>query len=96
MEVTGSVGGDIPVRPAESLPSGPFPTERATPAVPGSEVPPNEAEVSEAARSIEQLGDDPDLRAERLARIQAEVAAGTYETAEKLEMAVERLLREIG
>ncbi|MGE0377528.1 MAG: hypothetical protein AB7Q45_19135, partial [Planctomycetaceae bacterium] len=43
----------------------------------------------------ERLPDDVSVRAARLARIQAEIAAGTYETAEKLDLAVERLLREM-
>ncbi len=34
-------------------------------------------------------------RAERLARIKAEIDAGTYDTDEKLESAVDRMLREV-
>jgi negative regulator of flagellin synthesis FlgM len=38
----------------------------------------------------------PDLRTDRIAQIRAEIAAGTYETEAKLEVAVGRLLDEIG
>ncbi|HIQ20562.1 MAG TPA: flagellar biosynthesis anti-sigma factor FlgM, partial [Planctomycetes bacterium] len=38
----------------------------------------------------------PEIRQERVARIRAEIAAGTYETEEKLEIAIGRLLDEIG
>ncbi len=91
-----SGSGDNSVRPTESHPSESLPADEATAAVPGSDVPQEKAEVSEAADVTQPVGDEADLRAERLARIRAEVAAGTYETDEKIESAVERLLREIG
>lgn len=47
------------------------------------------------ARSDEQSLTQNESRAERLARIKAEIDAGTYETEDKLESAVERMLREV-
>ena len=38
----------------------------------------------------------PEVRQARVDRIRAEIAAGTYETDEKLEIALGRLLDEIG
>ncbi len=98
MDVNGLDSGssNTPVRPTESLPNEFLPANEAASAVPGLEGLQEKAEVAETTRIVEQPNDDPDLRAARLARIQAEVAAGTYETAEKLKMAVERLLRDIG
>lgn len=40
----------------------------------------------------EPKGRSPESRAERLARIRREIAAGTYETQEKLEAAIDRLI----
>jgi negative regulator of flagellin synthesis FlgM len=37
----------------------------------------------------------PEVRAERVAEIRAQIQAGTYETADKLEVALGRLLDEI-
>ena len=53
-------------------------------------------ENSDAARLVEQTRDVPELRQERIDAIRAQIAAGTYETPEKLDAAVERLLDEIG
>ena len=91
MEVSGpgSVGGGHPNRPIELRP-----TPEVTSAAPGLER--DDGDVSQTAQQLERLNDDPEIRAERLARIRAEIANGTYETTEKLERAVERLLREIG
>ncbi|HOA53174.1 MAG TPA: flagellar biosynthesis anti-sigma factor FlgM [Thermogutta sp.] len=45
---------------------------------------------------LDKVHDLPDIRADLVARIRAEIAAGTYETEEKLQVALERLLDEIG
>jgi hypothetical protein len=39
--------------------------------------------------------DDPDIRADLVQRVRAEIAEGTYATPEKFEMALDRLIREI-
>ena len=46
-------------------------------------------------RSDEHSPMQAESRAERLARIKAEIDAGTYETDDKLESAVERMLRDV-
>jgi negative regulator of flagellin synthesis FlgM len=45
---------------------------------------------------LDKVQELPDIRSDLVARIRAEIAAGTYETEEKLEIALERLLDEIG
>jgi negative regulator of flagellin synthesis FlgM len=52
--------------------------------------------ISDEARWAEKIQDLPDVRQDVVARIRAEIASGTYETEEKLNLAVERLLDEIG
>jgi anti-sigma28 factor (negative regulator of flagellin synthesis) len=49
-----------------------------------------------AALASESTGQTTGFRAELVARIQKEIAAGTYETAAKLDSAVDRLLDEMG
>lgn len=88
---TGSVGGAGPVRPAQVSPTQ-GPTQ---PAPSGLEAPRDEVEISSAARMLEQLQNNPQVRAERLADIRAAIEAGTYETEDKLAAAVDRLLDEI-
>ena len=58
----------------------------------------DELEISDAARAAEaqQAASAPDIRADRVAAIRAQIAAGTYETPEKLDAALDRLLDEIG
>jgi negative regulator of flagellin synthesis FlgM len=56
----------------------------------------DELEISAAAQLAEQAQAVPEIRQDRVAAIRAKIAAGTYETPEKLEIAVERLLDEIG
>lgn len=56
----------------------------------------DELQLSDAARLVEQVRDVPEIRQDRIDQIRSEIAAGTYETDDKLEMAVGRLLDEIG
>jgi len=58
----------------------------------------DELDISEAARAAEaqQTGDTAPIRQDRVDAIRAQIASGTYETPEKLDAALERLLDEIG
>ena len=56
----------------------------------------DEVDISQEARLVEQTHQIPDVRQDRVDSIRAQLAAGTYETAEKLDVAVDRLLDEIG
>ena len=56
----------------------------------------DELEISPEADLVSQVHDLPEIRADRVAEIRAEIASGAYETDEKLELAVGRLFDEIG
>ena len=56
----------------------------------------DELQLSDAARLVEQVHQAPDIRQDRVDSIRAQIASGTYETPEKLNVAVEHLLDEIG
>jgi negative regulator of flagellin synthesis FlgM len=56
----------------------------------------DELHLSEAALRMEQIHEMPSIRQDRVAQIRAQLANGTYETPEKLNTALERLLDEIG
>ena len=53
-------------------------------------------DISAEADLISQVQEVPDIRTDRVADIRAEIAAGIYETDEKLDVAIGRLLDEIG
>jgi len=56
----------------------------------------DEVNISDAARLAEQVRDLPEIRQDLVDRIRAQIASGTYETSDKLDSAVERLMDEIG
>lgn len=56
----------------------------------------DKVDISAEAQLIDQVHDLPDIRADRVADIRAEIDAGIYETDEKLDIAMGRLLDEIG
>jgi negative regulator of flagellin synthesis FlgM len=53
-------------------------------------------DISAAGQLASQLADVPEIRGELVARVKSQIAAGTYETPERLEKAVGRLFDEIG
>ncbi len=52
-------------------------------------------EISTAARLAAMVQDIPEVRADLVARIKAEIASGTYETDERMEVAMDRLLDDL-
>jgi anti-sigma28 factor (negative regulator of flagellin synthesis) len=56
----------------------------------------DQLDISREADMASRLQDIPDIRTERVAAIRAQIEAGTYETEDKLDSAVSRLLDEIG
>jgi len=87
----GSVSGSVPIRsvrpPAEVSPT--KETGKVTPAN-------DRVEISAAARMLDELNESSAVHAERLAKIKSAIDAGEYETPDKLEAALEKMLREIG
>ena len=56
----------------------------------------DEVDISEAARLVEQVQQLPEMREDRIEAVRLQIAEGTYETGDRLSIAVERLLDEIG
>jgi negative regulator of flagellin synthesis FlgM len=55
----------------------------------------DQLDISREADMVSRIRDIPDIRADRVAEIRAAIEAGTYETSDKLDIAVGRLLDEI-
>lgn len=53
-------------------------------------------ELSQESQIAARLSEIPDIRHDRVAELRAAIEAGTYETEEKLNTALDRLLDEIG
>jgi negative regulator of flagellin synthesis FlgM len=89
MEVNGPgpVHNSSPIN--HSRPPRSEPSQAAKPAGPVDEV-----EISSAGKLLEKASQSSAVRAERIAQIKSEIEAGTYETPEKLDAALERLLDE--
>ena len=78
----------------------PRPIEPANPTTPNA--PPAAAsnvsdvvEISTAAALAAKIQQIPDVRADLVARVKEEIKAGNYETPEKIDIAVERLLDDL-
>lgn len=63
---------------------------------PAAESASDQLQISEAAQLASQLAEIPAIRQDRVNDLRAAIADGTYETDEKLDAALERLLDEIG
>jgi negative regulator of flagellin synthesis FlgM len=61
-----------------------------------TEAPVDRVEISPAAEAALQAAETGAIREDLVSRIRAEIAAGTYETPDKLDAALSRLLDEIG
>lgn len=55
----------------------------------------DELDISPEAELVSRVRDLPDVRADRVAQIRAEIESGVYETDEKLDIALDRLLDEL-
>ncbi len=54
----------------------------------------DQLDISPQADFLSRVRDVPDIRADRVAQIREAIAAGQYETADKLDVALDRLLDE--
>lgn len=52
----------------------------------------DQIDISSEAQQLAGLNEAPDIRADRVAEIRQQIETGQYETTEKLETAVDRLL----
>ena len=88
----GHVHRPQPINPPQQPSVQPTNTAPSSPAIQAAD----EVSISEAAQAASRTPDSAPVRLARVAAIRAQIANGTYETAEKLDTAVERLLDEIG
>lgn len=86
----GSIQGSFPIRP--SRPATEVPRASETKPIETNDA----VEISPAGKMLDDLSKSSEVRAERLAQIKAAIDAGTYETPEKLEAALSKMLGEIG
>ncbi|HQU47010.1 MAG TPA: flagellar biosynthesis anti-sigma factor FlgM [Pirellulales bacterium] len=71
------------VRPASSDPAGSLQPAQ------------DELQISDAGRLVDLANQVPDIRQNRVDSIRAQIAAGTYETPDKLDVALNRFLDEV-
>ena len=57
--------------------------------------PRDQVEISPLGQMLDGISQLPEIRQERVEEIRRQIAAGGYETPEKLEVAVDRLLEEL-
>jgi negative regulator of flagellin synthesis FlgM len=56
----------------------------------------DQVDISPAAEAAMNAADAGDFRADLVARVRSEIAAGAYETPDKVAIAIDRLLDEMG
>jgi negative regulator of flagellin synthesis FlgM len=78
---------------AISAPHRNYASEASAPAARQTAV--DQLDISHEASFVSRAKELPDVRAERVASIRAQIAAGAYETDEKLNVALARLFDEI-
>ncbi|HVX15211.1 MAG TPA: flagellar biosynthesis anti-sigma factor FlgM [Pirellulales bacterium] len=54
----------------------------------------DEVQISDAGRLVDMANQAPDIRQDRVNSIRAQIAAGTYETSDKMSAALNRFLDE--
>jgi anti-sigma28 factor (negative regulator of flagellin synthesis) len=91
MEIHGPGGVTGPERPAAPHPEKTQGVDR--PSSPERIV--DQVQISEQAHYLEKLSQVPPIRYERVAELQRLIENGTYETSERIEGAVEKLLEEL-
>lgn len=62
----------------------------------GGQAPADQVQISSKAQHLSALSQVPEVRMDRILQIREEIANGTYESPEKYEKAVDRLLKELG
>ncbi len=87
--ISGSMPINKPIAPTQAT------TNKEAPAANPISSPKDELEISSAGRMLDEMTNESEMRAERLAQIKAAIDDGTYETDEKLDAALNRLLNQI-
>lgn len=60
-----------------------------------AQAPRDHVEISPLGQMLDGISQLPDIRHEKVEEIRRQIASGTYETPEKLEMALDRLIDEL-
>ena len=91
MEVRGlsSASPMSPLSRPEATP-GPEKSQGVAPTTPKDEV-----EISEVGKMLDDASRTPGIREQRLAQIKAAIEAGTFESPEKLELALNRMVEQL-
>ena len=75
---------------------GPHTSQRASGSQPTPQASPADSlDISPAAEAAAQAAEGGEVRSELITRVRNEIASGTYETPEKIDAALDRLLDEI-
>ena len=56
----------------------------------------DELQISDAGKMVDEVRQMPEMRMDRIKELRQQIASGTYETPEKLDIALGRLLDEMG
>jgi len=91
MEVRG-LSSTSPLSPMNRPGTTPQPAE---PQAVGPATPKDEVEISEVGKMLDDASRTSGIREQRLAEIKAAIEAGTYETPEKLELALNRMIEQL-
>ncbi len=57
--------------------------------------PEDQVEISDAAQMLSRMAQDTDIRTDKIASVRQAIADGTYETPDKIDVVVNRILQEI-
>ena len=91
-----NVSGNFRIDGPHAL-QGPHTARPAAPASPARESRgADQVDISAAGEAASLASESSDFRADLVARVRAQIAEGTYETAPKLDVAIDRLLDEMG
>jgi negative regulator of flagellin synthesis FlgM len=61
-----------------------------------AQAPRDQVEISPLAQMLDGINQLPEIRHERVEAIRSQIASGVYETPEKLELALDRMMDEMG
>lgn len=86
--------GPAQLHGAQSL-GAPHARVSSAPQAPSSSFGQDEVQISDAGRMVEMANQLPEIRQDRVNAIRAQIAAGTYETENKMSSAVDRVLNEL-
>ncbi len=88
------ISGASQIHGAQSI-SAPHQTRAAAPTETSNFNVSDQLDLSPAASFVDQVHDLPAIRQDRVNQIRAQIASGTYETADKLDAALSNMLNEL-